>query len=150
MKRKIWACLSPRSTVSGKTARAWTRKAVLPLCKSAKSLQLCLTLCDPWTIARHSMAGYMWPRENVQVRTSLHAPPHYTAPCQVLKFSARLLCPWNSPGKNTGVGCHAILQGGSSQPRDLKPTSPAASALEVNTWLLSHLGSLRYLYFIGK
>ena len=24
---------------------------------------------------------------------------------------ARLLCPWNSPGKNIGVGCHALLQG---------------------------------------
>ena len=23
----------------------------------------------------------------------------------------RLLCPWNSPGKNTGVGCHSFLQG---------------------------------------
>jgi len=23
---------------------------------------------------------------------------------------ARLLCPWNSPGKNTGVGCHSLLQ----------------------------------------
>ena len=23
----------------------------------------------------------------------------------------RLLCPWDSPGKNTGVGCHALLQG---------------------------------------
>ena len=22
----------------------------------------------------------------------------------------RLLCPWNSPGKNTGVGCHFLLQ----------------------------------------
>ena len=21
-----------------------------------------------------------------------------------------LLCPWNSPGKNTGVGCHFLLQ----------------------------------------
>ena len=25
--------------------------------------------------------------------------------------SVRLLCPWNSPGKNTGVGIHALLQG---------------------------------------
>ena len=25
--------------------------------------------------------------------------------------SARLLCPWASPGKNTGVGCHSVLQG---------------------------------------
>ena len=24
---------------------------------------------------------------------------------------ARLLCPWDSPGKNTGVGCQALLQG---------------------------------------
>ena len=24
---------------------------------------------------------------------------------------SRFLCPWNSPGKNTGVGCHFLLQG---------------------------------------
>ena len=23
----------------------------------------------------------------------------------------RLLCPWDLPGKNTGVGCHFLLQG---------------------------------------
>ena len=23
----------------------------------------------------------------------------------------RLLCPWHFPGKNTGVGCHFLLQG---------------------------------------
>ena len=23
----------------------------------------------------------------------------------------KLLCPWNSPGENTGVGCHFLLQG---------------------------------------
>ena len=23
----------------------------------------------------------------------------------------RLLCPWDSPSKNTGVGCHSLLQG---------------------------------------
>ena len=25
-------------------------------------------------------------------------------------LSARLLCPWDSPGKNSGVNCHALLQ----------------------------------------
>ena len=25
--------------------------------------------------------------------------------------TTRLLCPWDSPGKNTGVGCHFLLQG---------------------------------------
>ena len=34
-----------------------------------------------------------------------------------LSQTTRLLYPWNSPGKNTGVGCHFLLQG-SSQPRD--------------------------------
>ena len=29
----------------------------------------------------------------------------------VTLWTARLLCPWDSPGKNTGVGCHALLQG---------------------------------------
>ena len=29
----------------------------------------------------------------------------------------RLLCPWHFPDKNTGVGCHFLLQG-SAQPRD--------------------------------
>ena len=24
---------------------------------------------------------------------------------------ARLFCPWNFPDKNTGVGCHSLLQG---------------------------------------
>ena len=26
-------------------------------------------------------------------------------------WPARLLCPWDSPGKNTGVSCHSLLQG---------------------------------------
>ena len=26
-------------------------------------------------------------------------------------YPTRLLCLWNSPGKNTGVGCHVFLQG---------------------------------------
>ena len=30
-------------------------------------------------------------------------PPHGLKP-------ARLLCPWDFPGKNTGVGCHFLLQ----------------------------------------
>ena len=33
------------------------------------------------------------------------------------------LLPWNSPGKNVGVGCHSLLQG-SSQPR-YQTSSPA-------------------------
>ena len=35
-------------------------------------------------------------------------------------YPARLLCPWDSPGKDTGVSCHALLQG-ISQPRSPTP-----------------------------
>ena len=30
----------------------------------------------------------------------------------------RLLCPWDSPGKDTGISCHSLLQGIYPQPRD--------------------------------
>ena len=43
----------------------------------------------------------------------------YGAMCSIVSDSswryglspARLLCPWDSPGKNTGVGCHFLLPG---------------------------------------
>ena len=43
--------------------------------------------------------------------------------------SPRLLCPWDSPGKNTGVGCHALLQGNLPNP-GVEPRSPP---LQVNS-----------------
>ena len=45
--------------------------------------------------------------------------------CDSVDYNARLLCPWNSPDNNTGVGSQSPLQG-SSQPRE--PTSPALQA----------------------
>ena len=31
--------------------------------------------------------------------------------CDPMDCSLPVLCPWNSPGKNTGVGCHLPLEG---------------------------------------
>ena len=39
----------------------------------------------------------------------------------------RLLCPWNSPGKNTGVRCHSLLQEDLPNPR-IESRSPALQA----------------------
>ena len=36
---------------------------------------------------------------------------HFSHVRLILNQSTRLLCPWDSPGKNTGVGCHFLLQG---------------------------------------
>ena len=43
---------------------------------------------------------------------------------------AELICPCYSPGKNTGVGCHALLQGIFPNPgtKPLSSTSPAVLA----------------------
>ena len=30
--------------------------------------------------------------------------------CDPIWTPNRLLCPWDSPGKNTGVGCYLLLQ----------------------------------------
>ena len=43
---------------------------------------------------------------------------------------ASFLCPWNSPGRNTGVGCHSLLQGifpTQGQDRTPASTSPASA-----------------------
>ena len=36
---------------------------------------------------------------------------HINLPDDALSCLPELLCPWDSPGKNTGLGCHSLLQG---------------------------------------
>ena len=57
--------------------------------------------------------------------------------CNPMDRSTRLLCPWDSPGKNTGVGCHGLLQG-------IFPTQGSNLDLlhcQAESLPLSHLGS---------
>ena len=89
---------------------------------AAKSLQSCLTLCDPidgsppgspipgilqartleWVAISFSNAWrekWKWSRSVV----SDSSRPHGLQP-------TRLLHPWDFPGKSTGVGCHCLLR----------------------------------------
>ena len=50
---------------------------------------------------------------------------------------ARLLCPWDSPGKNTGVGCHALLQ----QMFPIQGLNPGLLNCRQIPYCLSHQGS---------
>ena len=61
--------------------------------RHAKSLQSCLTLCDP-----------------------MNCNP------------TRLLCPWDSPAKNTRVGCHSLSPGNLPNP-GIEPKSHMSPAL---------------------
>ena len=90
---------------------------------AAKLLHSCPTLCDPidgsppgspvpgilqartleWTAIFFSNACKWKVRVKSLSHVRLWATP-WTQP-------TRLLHPWDFPGKNTGVGCHALLQG---------------------------------------
>ena len=48
----------------------------------------------------------------------------------------RLPCPWDSPGKKTGVGCHFLLQG-------MKVKSLSCVLLLATPWTAAHLQSIR-------
>ena len=56
---------------------------------------------------------------------------------------ARLLCSWNSPGQNTGVGCHSLLQG-------IFPTQRVNPGLPHCRQILYCLSHQRSLIFIGN
>ena len=86
---------------------------------AAKSLQLCMTLGDPVDASPPGSAVPGIPQatilEWVAISFSnacMHAKSLQSCPtlCDPMdKQPTRLLCPWDSLGKNTGVGCHFLL-----------------------------------------
>ena len=75
-------------------------------------------------------------------------------------WPTRLLCPWDSPGRDTGVGYCALLQGSSCIScisciaGRIEPASLTAPALQVILYPLSHHGSppkctCVYIYIYG-
>ena len=75
-----------------------------PPCKELRSFHIFLTSVKLKTTEKvHQF--FLFPSKKCSrsvVSDSLQ--PHGLQP-------TRLLCPWNSPGKNTGVGCCSLLQG---------------------------------------
>ena len=59
--------------------------------------------------------------------------------------SSRLLCPWDSPGKNIGVGCHFFLQE-IFLTQEVNPHLLSPPALQANSLPLSHQGSPDFQY----
>ena len=66
--------------------------------------------------------------------------PAWTAQlfCNPHGLSTRLLCPWDFPGKNTGVGCHFLLQ------RIFWPRNQTCCFLHCR-WILYHRGKPIYI-----
>ena len=82
-------------------------------------------------------------RERLTLVVSTSLPPYG------LQSTARLLCSWDSPGKSTGEGCHALLQGIFPDP-GIKPVSlmspawwadslpPEPSRKSFYSWMIFH------------
>ena len=76
------------------------------------SLQLCLTLCDPMDCRVPSFPCILRLREIRKMSpTHLHLIIHTAISGLGWTVAHQLLCPRDSLGKNTGVGCHTLLQG---------------------------------------
>ena len=102
--------------------------------------------------------------EQVRQRACMRANHFSCVPFLVTPWTgaARLLCPWDSPGKSTGVGRHALLQG-IFPTQGLRPSlmSPAlaggffttSATLGSDTYIYIHTHSYIYkghAYFIHK
>ena len=59
----------------------------------------------------------------------------------------RLLCPWNSPSKNTGVGCHFFLQ---CMKGKVKVKSLSHVRLYANPWTIQSMEFSRPEYWSGS
>ena len=90
----MFQCYSPKSS----------HPRPLPQSPKDCSIHLCLFCCLTYrvivTIFLNSMYMHCWQVASVM---SDSVQPHRRQP-------TRLHRPWDSPGKNTGVGCHCLLQ----------------------------------------
>ena len=92
-------------------------KLMIAAAAAAKSLQSCPTLCDPMDCSPPGspVPGILRARTLEWVAISFSDAWKWS--CPVVSDPqrphglqpSRLLCPWDFPGKSTGVGCHCLL-----------------------------------------
>ena len=95
------------------------RKDLTSPADAAKLLQLCPTLCDPidGNPPGSAVPGILQARTLEWVAISFSNAWNWKWSHSVMSDSSRphglqptrLLCPWDFPGKSTGVGCHCLL-----------------------------------------
>ena len=102
------------------TIRA-TREAFSLAAAAAKSLQSCPTLCSPIDGSPPGSPSLGFSRQEhwsgLPFPSPMHESKKWKWNCSVVSDSSqphglqptRLLCPWDSSGKSTGVGCHSLL-----------------------------------------
>ena len=134
--------------------RIWSIKLRLLQCllaaaaaaAAAKSLQSCLTLCDPIDGSHQAPPSLGFSRQEHWSGLPFPSPMHESEKWKwsrsVMSDSSRphglqptrFLCPWGFPGKSTGVGCHGLLPV-SAYLVDIQATA-SPSLTEFLSWLL--------------
>ena len=62
------------------------------------------------TFGCKAVCSYIYLLEQALLWISIHVCSQ-SSPTLCDPIDPRFLCPWDSPGRNTGVGCHGLLQG---------------------------------------
>ena len=121
--RMQWSRLSPRKRNANQNYKGISpHTSQNAAAAAAKSLQSCLTLCYPIDgsppgspvpgilqartlecVAISFSNVWKWKVKVKSLSLSDSLQPHGLQP-------TRVLCPWDFPGKSTGVGCHCLLR----------------------------------------
>ena len=99
----------------------------------------------PWGVSKGTCDLFSLPwLQLCYVRVSRSVVPDSLRPHGLQ--STRFLCPWDFPGKDTGVGCHFLLQG-------IFPTqgsNPGLLHCRQILYRLSYKGSIKWFIFYSK
>ena len=83
--------------------------------KQSSTWSISLRNCQAWSesLAKEASGSWEWPADTASTPVDSESVSH----CHVQLFmtpgtiARRAPLTWNSPGRNTGVGCHSFLQG---------------------------------------
>ena len=106
-KRRPARIACPSSTTSGIPANSMEARGLLKL-----SFRMLIVLLLSDSITQHSHTIQEW----IDCASCWKVKVLFAQSCPTLLWPlagepARFLCPWNSPGRNTGVGCDFLLHG---------------------------------------
>ena len=106
---------------------------------SVQSLS-CVRICDPTNRSTPGLPVHHQLPEFTQIQVEVFVFSRVGL-CHPYRLQpSRILCPWDSPGKNTAVGCHFSSPGGLPDP-GIDPSLLQLLLWQVDSLQLSHLGS---------
>ena len=146
--------MSPKSRLSHNGNSPWkTKEAYMKASQTSK------WKADFFFFSQHAWLWIFWKFCEIRGNSSKWLLPQPQKYCSLFRRAdslrphglqpARLLWPRDSPGKNTGVGCHFLLQGNIPDPgiESTSPVSPAMAGGSLSHWAIQRIWSLSFQIF---